>query len=155
MCKLAFSLVRTQIRKSNNKKPPQRVAFYYLVGLTRLASPLRYICLTAPAYFRPPDVPRRTAFSLVQIQIRQSNNKKPPFIGGFLLFGRIDQIRTSDLFDPNEAFYQAELHSVYFRVIVLTHFFYNTSKIFKNLPVLLNNFTTPFIAFYIPIRNRI
>ena len=39
------------------------------------------------------------------------NTKNPTARVGFSCVGRIDWTRTSDLFDPNEAFYQAELQS--------------------------------------------
>ena len=38
------------------------------------------------------------------------HKKKPPN-GRFFSFGRSDWTRTSDLYVPNVAFYQAELHS--------------------------------------------
>ncbi len=50
-----------------------------------------------------------------------------------VLDGRNDWTRTSDLFVPNEAFYQAELHSDLFRKTYLSHFLYNTSKILKKI----------------------
>ena len=40
----------------------------------------------------------------------QAQNKKPP-VGWFLFCGRSDWVRTSDLYVPNVALYQAELHS--------------------------------------------
>lgn len=38
------------------------------------------------------------------------NKRKPPILGGFLLFGRNEVIRTPDLLVPNQAHYQAVLH---------------------------------------------
>ncbi len=58
--------------------------------------------------------PCQTAFSLVRVDhFVVFKNKKNRHKGDFLIFnGRNDWTRTSDLFVPNEAFYQAELHSV-------------------------------------------
>ena len=41
--------------------------------------------------------------------IKKADPKRYPFL--FFYIGRIDWTRTSDLFVPNEAFYQAELQS--------------------------------------------
>ena len=53
----------------------------------------------------------KPAFSLVRepiiLTIKKTAHKGRPFFNG-----RIDWTRTSDLFVPNEAFYQAELQSV-------------------------------------------
>ena len=45
----------------------------------------------------------------LQKGIKKADPKRYPFL--FFKLGRIDWTRTSDLFDPNEAFYQAELQS--------------------------------------------
>ena len=58
-----------------------------------------------PAVFSPPRFAHK------------KNHRK----GGFF-YGRIDWTRTSDLFVPNEAFYQAELHSVNLHIHI-TKFF--------------------------------
>ena len=75
----------------------------------RLELPLRG-WLTPPAYPRMPFAGGQTSSSLVRAVFISNHNKKPPIKGGFC-YGRNDWTRTSDLFVPNEAFYQAELHS--------------------------------------------
>ena len=86
-----------------------------MVGLTGLLR-LSYVhsahrLNSRPAFFRPPFACSQTSVrrfvSIANAIIKQKSRPE----GGFLFDGRIDWTRTSDLFDPNEAFYQAELQS--------------------------------------------
>ena len=73
----------------------------------------------------------RTAFSLVRVR-QHTTTKKSCHKGRICFTGRIDWTRTSDLFVPNEAFYQAELQSVCLPTrLLIPHFFILASKIFK------------------------
>ena len=70
---------------------------------------LRHICLMAPAFFRPPDVPCQTSLlggsnPNPKTQIQKNRHK-----GGFFVSGRDERIRTSDFLHPMQALYQAEL----------------------------------------------
>ena len=49
--------------------------------------------------------------------------KKPPHRGWLFIIGRSDWTRTSDLYVPNVAFYQAELHFEYASRINITLIF--------------------------------
>ena len=89
----------------------------YIVGRNgwielRFTCPLRHICLTVPAFFRPPNVPCRTTFSWSKSYSIRCSTKKSHHKGRILFVGRNGWIRTTDLCDPNAAFYQAELRSV-------------------------------------------
>ena len=69
----------------------------------------------------------------LQKGIKKADTSQYPFLIFFI--GRNDWTRTSDLFVPNEAFYQAELHSVLTPHINTSkkkldkHFFYYFAKI--------------------------
>ena len=54
----------------------------------------------------------------------QIGNKKIRQIDGFF-YGRGDEIRTHDLFVPNEALYQAEPHPVFYCLL------YQTEKMYR------------------------
>lgn len=57
----------------------------------------------------------------LQKGIKKADPKRYPFL--FFYIGRNDWTRTSDLFVPNEAFYQAELHSVFVSEDIFNTFF--------------------------------
>lgn len=65
----------------------------------------------------------------LQKGIKKADTSQYPFLIFFI--GRIDWIRTSDLFDPNEAFYQAELQSDVQVAILIHHYFFKTSFFFR------------------------
>ena len=115
--------------------PPERVVFFMVLNEWTIFTMFKL-------HLRSFAIAHRRALARLLLVVKQlprwfSNHhypttKKTTRKGG-VFYGRNDWTRTSDLFVPNEAFYQAELHSVSFRVIVLTHFFYKTSKIFKKI----------------------
>ena len=64
----------------------------------------------------------------LQKDIKKADPKRYPFL--FFYIGRIDWTRTSDLFDPNEAFYQAELQSDFSNVHYSYNVFFQVASVF-------------------------
>lgn len=82
---------------------PRALSLSLLVNET---SPLAVKTTATPVVFILAPLPRSLALTFITI-----HNKKTTRKGRLFYYGRNDWTRTSDLFVPNEAFYQAELHS--------------------------------------------
>lgn len=78
------------------------------------------------------------------------STKKSHHKGRIYFVGRIDWTRTSDLFDPNEAFYQAELQSVCFCVSLITSIFLQEQVFFCKKMKKIWNFTMNGLYFLCP-----